>query len=328
MEQRLKKYLQYIEKRISEIKNPEGDTYTYTFLEKEKAELLTQIAFFQHERLIHLIVTALFALMTIMTFVAVMLSFSIEALVLLALFFVLLIPYIRHYYILENGTQKLYGYYDQLKDLKKDEKKVVAFTFDDGPIEASEESSAMSILHTLKTYGQHATFFYVGQNINESNRQEIEFARSIGCEVGNHGYSHCHLNEISEEAIKEEIDKTDKLLSEIIGESIRLTRVTYLAYNEKVLKAIHTPVISCSVDSKDWDQASVEEIINTVLSADEKGELSGAIVLMHEPYYTTASAVQYLVPALIRKGYQIVSVSELAAYKKVNLKAHHMYTKL
>ncbi len=86
-------------------------------LAKEKAELLIQIGFFQHERLIHLIVTVLFALMTISVFLLAVTNFSLWTGVLLLLLMALLIPYIKHYWLLENGTQKLYQYYDKLEEL-------------------------------------------------------------------------------------------------------------------------------------------------------------------------------------------------------------------
>lgn len=75
---------------------------------------LTQIRFFQHERLIHLIVTALFALLEMLAILLTVLSAEIGP-VLLALFLlVLLIPYVRHYYILENEVQRMYAQYDRL----------------------------------------------------------------------------------------------------------------------------------------------------------------------------------------------------------------------
>ncbi len=79
---------------------------------KYRKELLTQIQFFQHERLIHLIVTVLFALLTMITLLANLFLTQPLLLVLSGLFLILLVPYIRHYYILENGVQKLYEYYD------------------------------------------------------------------------------------------------------------------------------------------------------------------------------------------------------------------------
>ena len=325
MEKRLKQYLQQMQNCIEKWEKdgiPDKESVS-----RSKRELLTQITFFQHERLIHLIVTVLFALMTIMTVVAILITTSIEVICLLVLLLVLLIPYVRHYYILENGTQKLYEYYDKLEELSM-EKKIVAFTFDDGPVQWSEDSSAMSILHTLEQYKQHATYFYVGQQINEENVKELAYAKRIGCEIGNHGYTHSDFTKLTTEEIEEEFTKTEETIQAAIKTETRCTRMPYLAYDEHVLQTIPTPLISCSIDTRDWDKASTEEIIEAVMKAERRGELNGAIILMHEPYYTTASAVQYLVPTLLKLGYQIVSVSELAALRGVTLKAHHVYTKL
>ena len=86
-------------------------------------EHLQQVAFFQHERLVHLIVTVLFALLEVMAmgfFVAASnISFGILAIVLL----ILLIPYIGHYYLLENEVQKMYTQYDRLLRLVGMERK-------------------------------------------------------------------------------------------------------------------------------------------------------------------------------------------------------------
>lgn len=80
---------------------------------KEKADLLTYIGFFQHERLIHLIVTVSFALLTVLMFFACLTWPCIPIYLITLLILILLIPYIRHYYFLENGVQKLYEYYDK-----------------------------------------------------------------------------------------------------------------------------------------------------------------------------------------------------------------------
>ena len=77
-------------------------------------EHLVQIGFFQHERLIHLIVTVTFAILTIMSFVASLVVGMPALLALTLLFVVLLIPYIMHYYTLENEVQKMYVQYDRI----------------------------------------------------------------------------------------------------------------------------------------------------------------------------------------------------------------------
>lgn len=75
---------------------------------------LRQINFFMHERLVHLIVTVLFAIGTFMTVFTYLMTDNIGLLLLALLLVVLLAPYIRHYYLLENGVQKMYTQYDEL----------------------------------------------------------------------------------------------------------------------------------------------------------------------------------------------------------------------
>lgn len=83
-------------------------------------EHLVQVSFFQHERLIHLIVTVLFAVMTVGTILVEIVSGYTMLLILFALLLVLLIPYIKHYYLLENEVQKMYVQYDEiLKRIRK-----------------------------------------------------------------------------------------------------------------------------------------------------------------------------------------------------------------
>lgn len=83
-------------------------------------EHLVQVGFFQHERLIHLMVTITFAILEMIAFAVTVMAFIPTLVVLDVLLLVLLIPYIRHYYILENETQKMYWQYDEM--LKKNKK--------------------------------------------------------------------------------------------------------------------------------------------------------------------------------------------------------------
>ncbi len=79
-----------------------------------RADLLVHIGFFQHERLVHLIVTALFGLLAMLALLCGLVrpGMAVEALLLILL--VVLGFYVRHYYHLENGVQKLYGLYEQI----------------------------------------------------------------------------------------------------------------------------------------------------------------------------------------------------------------------
>lgn len=113
MEKRLKTYTSYLENVLAG-NNPDE-------LKKAYSDILTQISFFQHERLIHLIVTVVFAILSLMTLIFFTVTSIFAALILFLLFMGLLIPYIRHYYILENGTQHLYELYDLMRGKSDDE---------------------------------------------------------------------------------------------------------------------------------------------------------------------------------------------------------------
>ena len=96
----------------------ESDDYS-TDWDNEIHNHLVMISFFSHERLIHLIVTALFALISIIVFLYLLTNFSISIGILMLLLLLLLIPYIKHYYLLENSVQKMYSQYDAMLNKKK-----------------------------------------------------------------------------------------------------------------------------------------------------------------------------------------------------------------
>lgn len=106
--------LNYLKKTNDFLENPPKDTDW----EDAIKEHLEQIQMFQHERLIHLIVTVLFALMTTTVLVGMVISFHISLVILLIPLLILLFPYISHYYLLENSVQKMYGQYDRMVEWK------------------------------------------------------------------------------------------------------------------------------------------------------------------------------------------------------------------
>lgn len=112
MEKRILRYRHYMDELLSDIESNHNKSKEE--LETLRAEHLVQVSFFQHERLIHLIVTVLFALLEVISLVMVMMSPELFTLLLTVTVLILLLPYIRHYYILENEVQKMYKQYDRL----------------------------------------------------------------------------------------------------------------------------------------------------------------------------------------------------------------------
>lgn len=112
MEKRILRYRHYMDELLSDIESNHNKSKEE--LETLRADHLVQVSFFQHERLIHLIVTVLFALLEVISLVMVMMSPELFTLLLTVTVLILLLPYIRHYYILENEVQKMYKQYDKL----------------------------------------------------------------------------------------------------------------------------------------------------------------------------------------------------------------------
>ena len=106
MKKRILAYLDYIDQLLEE--SEERDW------EREASLHLTQIRFFAHERLVHLLVFILVALCTVMCILAYVISEILMLLPLIVMLFVLLIPYCMHYYLLENSVQRMYQQYDEM----------------------------------------------------------------------------------------------------------------------------------------------------------------------------------------------------------------------
>ena len=104
----------------SEAQNADSAEQATPELIRDKLEEhLVQVGFFQHERLIHLIVTVTFALLEMLAIVLSVISDSLFTLLLPVVILILLVPYIRHYYILENEVQKMYVQYDRMRRLQQ-----------------------------------------------------------------------------------------------------------------------------------------------------------------------------------------------------------------
>lgn len=86
-----------------------------TDFKKLEQEMLIKIPFMQHERLIHLLVTILFAVLLFLSLIIFFISDMFAMLLVTLLMLALLIPYIAHYFFLENGVQKLYAIYDTVR---------------------------------------------------------------------------------------------------------------------------------------------------------------------------------------------------------------------
>lgn len=102
----INEYIKYVEDKLNS-KKIDKNFYD---------DLLIKISFFQHERLIHFLVTMLVGIITVILLVTSLFIENIFIIILCLIFICLLIPYLFHYYFLENKVQYLYKLYDDVKD--------------------------------------------------------------------------------------------------------------------------------------------------------------------------------------------------------------------
>lgn len=206
------------------------------------------------------------------------------------------------------------------------DKPMAALCFDDGPVNGGDTSSAGRIQTAIAENGFHATFFYWGNRISSENESEILRAQDLGFEIANHTWTHTDLTGMSSDAIQEEIGHCAQELKRITGLQDFLLRPPYLGVNDTVKAAAGVPLITDKIDSQDWNGASTEQIVNTITTAMDTGELDNAVVLMHETYDTTAAAIEQLAPYMKEKGWQIVTVSEMFKANGKTLYNGQVYT--
>ena len=199
-------------------------------------------------------------------------------------------------------------------------KPMIALTFDDGP----SASVTGRILNALEQNGGRATFFVVGSRV-QSNAASILRAHQLGCEIGNHTYGHMYISKLSVDGIRSELGTTNQLVANVTGVSPVLMRPPGGFYDSASLGTVGElgmSAIMWSIDTRDWQHRNAQKTIDNVLSQVKDGD----IILMHDLYTASAEAAEYLIPELTRRGYQLVTVSELAMYRG-GLAPGHVYSR-
>ncbi len=202
-------------------------------------------------------------------------------------------------------------------EVPDENKKYIAFTFDDGPSKYTKE-----LLKTLELNDSTATFFMLGNRM-KYNEEIVKEVYKSSSEVASHTYSHKNLNKLSKDDILKEINSTSIIFNKITNDNIKYIRPPYGNYNDTV-KSTKFPIILWNIDPKDWLVKDSTKVYNSVL----KHACDGCIVLMHDLYPTTIEAVKMLIPKLNSLGYEVVSISDLAKYKNYDLKNGEIIRKI
>ncbi len=189
--------------------------------------------------------------------------------------------------------------------------KYIAITFDDGP----NTSTTCDILDLLENYNAKATFFLIGNNINDASAESVKRAYNSGHEIANHSLTHGYLNNMSADEIVNEIETTNQLIYDIIGEYPKFFRPPYIAVSDLMFQEIDIPFV-CGYGCNDWNNAvEVQERIDTVLEQAH----DGAIILLHDSQgnFKTVEALKTIIPELQEQGYALVTLSQLFEVKGI-----------
>ena len=187
---------------------------------------------------------------------------------------------------------------------------MLALTFDDGPGEYTQE-----LLDCLEENNAHATFFMLGQNVSvypDAPKRMLE----IGCEIGSHSWDHTQLTTIDLDAVAKQFSDTDNALIEACGQAASVARAPYGDGNTDIYNTVAKPFFMWSLDTEDWRLMDADADYNAVMNGDLT---DGSIILMHDIHQPSVQAAIRFIPELVARGYKLVTVSEMAEAKNVDL---------
>ena len=195
--------------------------------------------------------------------------------------------------------------------------KLIALTFDDGP----NLTTTARMIEKLEKYGVTASFFLIGELINDETAPMVKKEFDNGYEIGNHSLTHSFMTKLDAETIREEIRITTEKIEKITGKKPVFFRPPYIDVNSTMVENIDLPFI-CGHGGRDWEpEVSSEERASLILDSVKDGSL----VLLHdlEGNEKTVDALDILIPELKKRGFEFVTVSEIFRRKGIEAKAHN-----
>ena len=196
------------------------------------------------------------------------------------------------------------------------ELKLIALTFDDGP----RRSTTTELLDGLAQRGVRATFFLIGEQV-PGNEDLLRRMDEEGHQIGIHTYDHVMLTGLNAADFSAQVDRTRTVLKNALGHNDFLLRPPYGMVDDGVKRRAGCPIILWSVDPEDWDDKNTDRIVEHVGSRAKDGD----IILLHDIYPTSVEAALRIVDALHQKGFYFLTVDELAAQRRLSLKAGSTY---
>src|SRR5215203_1362157 len=185
---------------------------------------------------------------------------------------------------------------------------LVALTFDDSP----HAMSTLRILDVLAAHDARATFFMIGEHI-VGNEEVVRRLVNEGHELGNHMMSDAPSARLPAAEFERQLLQTHELLAPF--GPVRWFRPGHAWFNRRMLDQLHSRGYRCAMASAyalEFLPVSAPYAAQHILL----NVRAGGVIILHDgaaDQERTVAVLQRVLPALRRRGYQIVTVSELAA---------------
>jgi peptidoglycan-N-acetylglucosamine deacetylase len=190
---------------------------------------------------------------------------------------------------------------------------LVALTFDDGP----HPSLTPQLLDILAARQIRVTFYVIGSRVV----RQPELTRRIalaGHEIGNHTWSHPSLSGLGDAAILSELDRTTQAVFDAVGRPPVTMRPPYGNLSGRQRLMVHRernlPTVLWSVDPQDWRRPGASVVTSRIVNAAHPG----GVILAHDIQSGTVNAMPATLDALLARGYQFVTMSELIGWPRWN----------
>lgn len=191
----------------------------------------------------------------------------------------------------------------------QNDQKLVALTFDDGPSEYTDK-----YLDILDQYGIKATFFELGQQVDEYP-DSAKRVVSDGMQLGSHTWDHKQLTKLNEQQVQDELAPSFQKIQDVTGVQSTTLRQPYGSMNANVWlysKGAMSVSVFWTHDSEDWKRPGADKIVKNATN----DMFTGAIILMHDGGGNRdqdVEALPQIIEAWQNAGYQFVTISQLMA---------------
>ncbi len=187
----------------------------------------------------------------------------------------------------------------------------IALTFDDGPHAGFTDV----LVRMLAQFKVKATFFMIGRNVDE-NPDLVREARAAGIQLAQHTYSHTRLAMVDDYTVRSELLLGAEAVERATGIRPRYFRPPGGEYDERVTRIaqeLGMTMVLWTADAGDFTTSAGNPSSESIYRHVMKTASPGGIVIMHDPMPSTLVALPSIIMGLRAKGYQFVTVAELAA---------------